>query len=185
VSDADDEPCLACRNEPPVRERTVVWGEYDGVLRKAILALKHHGRDELAAGLGLRLAGRIAAEPWASSIDCVTFVPSHRVWVMRRGYTAAQMLARTVGRALACPFTKLLRRRGLRRQVHQSHTQRLGLSSQSFATTRPTRQLVLLIDDVVTTGTTLERAARALLDAGAPSVYCAALAATPQTRKVL
>jgi predicted amidophosphoribosyltransferase len=162
----------------------VVWGEHDGVLRSAIVSLKHGGRDDLAAPLALRLAAGIAATPWASSIDVISWVPSHALRRFNRPFPAAKLLAVGVSRRLHTTHRKLLVRHGLGRQAVRTRARRLELPHTAFRGSRLTRRRsVLLIDDVTTTGTTLRRAAEALLAAEASSVYCAVLAATPTPRR--
>lgn len=177
--------CLECVRRPPPQHATVIWGEYDGVLRTAILALKHHGRDELSAILGGLLAARLCLEDWSATIDRVVHVPSHRLRLLRRGRSAAHALAVVVADELSCPHRAALRRRGFARQVKRSRAQRLALDRRAFAVASPVAGLrLLLVDDVVTTGATLRRASEALLAAGAHEVIAAALARTPDPRRV-
>lgn len=181
-----DGECLACVSAPPPQRATVVWGEYDGTLRRALLALKHHGHDELAQRLGQRLCARIASSNLASGIDVVTSVPSHTVHRLRRGWSAAELLARGVAHELELPLARLLRRRGAGRQAGRTRVQRKALHRTSFVVRRPLRSCsVLLVDDVITTGTTLRRATQALLAAGAEAVVCAALSLAPDPRRLL
>ena len=182
--DAEMEPCLACAHQAPAQQGTVAWGEYDGALRSAVLGLKSHGRDELAEPLGRRLAARIAIEDWASDIQVIGHVPSHPLRRLRRGWPAAATLARVLGRELGLPVRTLLRRRGLRRQTGRSRAEREMLPRRSFgAAGSVVGRRLLIIDDVTTTGTTLSRAAEVLLAAGADTVHCAAMAATPDARR--
>jgi ComF family protein len=178
------EPCLACLQAPPPQSATVVWGEHDGVLRTAILALKHGGRDDLAAALGDRLAASVAAESWASLIDCVVPVPSHPWRRLKKPWAASELLAESVSRRIERPAIRLLRRHGLGRQAGHSRARRLVLPQRSFsARTEADGQSLLLIDDVTTTGTTLKRAAQALRQAGASAVFCAVCAQAPDPRR--
>lgn len=185
VMDDGLEPCLEClRTEPPQAGMTI-WGEHDGVLRTAVLALKHGRRDDLAAPLGRRLAARVAAAPWVADLEVVTWVPSHPLRVMRRPWAAAELLAREVASALDLPVRKLLARRGLGRQTGSSRARRLQLARHAYRAGRRLRgDVVLLVDDVTTTGATIRRAAGALRAAGAGSVYSAVLAQALDSRRV-
>lgn len=184
-SDEAADQCLRCQDEPPAQGGTVAWGEYDGALRSAVLGIKSRGRDELAVPLARRLAARIAVETWATDVELIVPIPSHPLRRLRRGWPAAAILAQVVGRELDIPVRPLLRRRGLTRQTGRTRAERSRLPRRAFAARgslagrRP-----LVVDDVTTTGTTLRRAAEVLLAAGADSVYCAALAVTPDGRSM-
>ena len=179
------EACVGCMSRSLPQSATVIWGEYEGPLRSAVLALKGRGHDELAKPLGIRLASRIAIEEWAGSIDHVTPVPSHPVRRIRNGWSAAACLASVVGRELGLPNGSLLRRHGLQRQTGRRRAARTGLPRRAFSCSRKVEEKkVLIVDDVVTTGTTLKRAAESILRRGADSVFCAAVAATPDARRV-
>jgi predicted amidophosphoribosyltransferase len=151
-----------------------------------VLALKHGRRDDLAAALGVRLASLVAVQPWASRVDLVTWVPSHRFRRLRRPWAAAELLARSVAHELALPAQSVLARRGLDRQTGRSRARRLQLPSHSFAARRLERGPgVLVVDDVTTTGATMRRVSAALLAAGAAVVFGAVLAQTPDPRRVI
>ena len=119
ASDDAFEPCLACAAAPPPQAGTVLWGAHDGILRRAILALKHGGHDELARPLGRRLAARVGLEPWYDKITVVVPVPSHRLRLLRRGASAAGLLAAEVAAELDLPCNQGLRRHGLGRQAER------------------------------------------------------------------
>lgn len=180
------EPCAACVTDPVPQRGTVVWGEYDGTLRDAVLTLKHRGHDQVGAVLASRLAGRISMEPWAEDVTVVTAVPSHTLHRLRRGFSAAEILGRSVAGAIDRPFRATLRRHGLSRQASRSRAERRRLRAHRFSVRRPAAirgRTVLLIDDVVTTGATLRRAVQALLNGGASEVFAGALAFTPDPRR--
>jgi len=184
-ADSEIDPCLACVASPPPQRGTVLWGEYDGILRRAILALKHQGHDELARPLGRRLAARIGLAPWFDEITVVTAVPSRGLRRLRRGASAAGLVGAEVGRAMDRPSLRLLRRHGRGRQAGRTRVQRMQLPRGCFSARRPLAgRHVLLIDDVCTTGTTLRRAADTLLGAGAETVYCAAIAYATDSRRL-
>ena len=184
--DDPSEPCLSCLADPVPQQATVVWGEYDGTLRDAVLTLKHRGHDEVGAVLASRLAARISLESWVEDITLVTAVPSHPFHRLRRGFNAAEILARSLARTIDRPFRMILRRHGLSRQNSRSRAERKRLRPQRFSTSRLAAiegQTVLLIDDVVTTGATLTRAVQALLHGGADAVFAGAAGFTPDPRR--
>lgn len=184
-SDSETEPCLGCVASPPPQTATLLWGCYDGVLRRAILALKHGGHDELARPLGRRLSATLGLAPFHDAITLVAAVPSHGLRRLRRGVSAADLLAKEVSQNLRLRRAGVLRRHGLNRQAGRTRAQRLMLARGSFsARGRLHGHHVLLVDDVCTTGTTLRRAAETLLSAGAESVFSAAMAHAPDPRRV-
>ena len=163
----------------------MVWGSYDGILRRAVLALKHGAHDELARPLCRRLAARIDLAPWSDDVTAVASVPSHGIRRLRRGTSAAALLGVEVAAAIRRPSIHALRRHGLGRQAGRTRAQRQRLARGSFsARLSLSGQRVLLVDDVTTTGTTLRRASETLMEAGAEAVYCAALALAPDPRRV-
>ncbi|MEN8165826.1 MAG: ComF family protein, partial [Acidobacteriota bacterium] len=181
------DPCVACVADPTPQRGTVVWGEYDGTLRDAVLTLKHRGHDEVGTVLASRLAARLSLEPWIEEITVVTAVPSHPLHRLRRGFNGAEILARSLACAIDRPFRVTLRRHGLSRQASRSRSERKRLQARRFSVPRPAaiqEQTVLLIDDVITTGTTLRRAVQALLNGGASEVYAGALGFTPDPRRM-
>jgi predicted amidophosphoribosyltransferase len=184
ASDDPSEPCLACVASPPPQRATIVWGEHDGALRTAILALKHGGRDDLAEPLGTRLAAKLATTDWVEAIDAVTAVPSHPWRRLKKPWPASLVLAGVVARQLEKPTIRTLSRHGLGRQTGRTRSRRLELPRRSFsAGVGAEGRRLLLIDDVMTTGTTLRRAAEALCRAGAPEVFCGVVARAPDSRR--
>jgi predicted amidophosphoribosyltransferase len=183
--DGDTEPCLGCAVFDPPQAGSVMWGVYDGVLREAVLAVKHRGHDELAGLLGRRLAARLALQPWVGELSGVVSVPSHALRRLRRRWSAADLIAAVVADVLRLPLLPVLERRGLRRQSGRTRAQRRQLPRGSFTVPKPIGgHCLLVVDDVCTTGTTLRRAAEVLLRAGAEQVYCAALAHAPDPGRV-
>lgn len=181
----DSGGCLHCRLRRPVFTRARALGAYDGVLRAAIHQFKYHDRPQLAAPLGLLLAAFArgnAPDLNGLGFDALLPVPMHPVRRRLRGYNQSERLARVVGAELGLPLLTgaLVRARPTRPQVGLAGDDRRSNLAGAFAVRRPEAiagKTLLLIDDVVTTGSSLHECALALKANGAQAVYALALAA--------
>lgn len=153
---------------------------FDGAVRTAVLALKYRHRRAIAGLLATVTAQRLRLGEGPRP-DVVTWAPTSAARRRRRGYDQAELIARGVARELGVPCRRLLYRSHGAPQTGRSRGQRIERHGDlGFRSRRPQRALsVLLVDDVVTTGTTLADAAGALRDAGVAEVRCVAVAATP------
>jgi ComF family protein len=156
----------------PVISRASAAGVYDGTLREVIHALKYDGRRSVAPRLA-QLMARHGAET-LDGADVAVPVPLHRWRQHHRGFNQADDLARGLG----LPVIRALRRvRATQPQVDLPAAARRHNVREAFAVTSgwpPTRRVdglvVVLVDDVATTGATLEACARVLARAGASDV---------------
>jgi ComF family protein len=173
--------CPACRAERFAFDRAVRIGPYDGVLRDVILRMKHARGEGLADLVAAAWAQKATETLQGLGADCVVPVPLHwwRRW--QRGYNQSEAVARVLARALHLPlFVRGLRRvRATAKQVDLSLTARRDNVRNAFQA-RPSMpfagRTVLLVDDVMTTGSTVHEAARALRQGGAARVVVAVLA---------
>jgi predicted amidophosphoribosyltransferase len=139
--------------------------------------LKYRNRRLVAAHVAGVLARRLADR--AEDVDVVTWAPTSGQRRRRRGFDQAELIARAVAAHLGLPCRRLLERDGAAvAQTGRSRTQRLD--GPCFRVhPRAAGRRVLVIDDVVTTGDTLESAGQWLRRGGAAGVILAAVAATP------
>jgi len=172
---SEPETCLDCRTKPPPWRGAVSVGPYQGGLRDLVLLLKNHACDELAVPLGELLAAALQ-RLGGPAPSLVTPVPTPWLRRLRRGYNQAELLSRVVARQLGRPHGALLVRRRGGTQRGLTRAARLALPSAVFVPHGRTAGTVLLVDDVVTTGATLEACTRVLLRAGADDVVVATLA---------
>jgi ComF family protein len=163
----------------------VLWAaDYEGPIRRLVHGLKFADMDFLAPALGRGMARRLGPIVYAYRADLVVPVPLHFWRRFRRGYNQAELLARVIARRAGLPVDTrtLLRRRAGRRQLGLTRRERRRSLAGCFAARsgRARGRTILLVDDVVTTGATLEACARTLLDAGASRVIGCVLARTPK-----
>lgn len=148
------------------RERAI--GAYDGALRAILHALKYDGRRSVAPRLGALLAQSGAAVLAGAGVAVP--VPLHRSRRRQRGFNQAEDIAR----ALPLPMVRaLVRRRATASQTDLPAEARRANVRGAFTLARGARvrgAVVVLVDDVSTTGATLEACARVLLAAGAREV---------------
>ena len=168
--------CIACRDG---RSFSFVrsLGLFEGRLRDAILHVKYRGRRALGYDLGRRAAEELREA--LGPVDRVVPIPLGPARQKERGYNQSEILGEGVAKALGVRMeTGLLRRlRDTTPQTSLSRAERRRNLSSVFVGKLSTADLrILLVDDVVTTGATVEEGARALLDAGASEVRVLALA---------
>lgn len=169
------EGCGECRGSAFAFEQAIRLGPYAGKLRDAVLRTKLLSGEGLADLLGRIMAEERAAVLAAANIDTVVPVPLHwwRKW--RRGYNQSEALARELARSLGRPFEPraLQRVRFTTQHAQPTRAARLANMEGVFRVRYSARlagKAVLLVDDVMTTGSTASVAARALRDAGAERV---------------
>jgi ComF family protein len=167
--------CPACGDKTYAFERARSLAVYEGALVQAILLLKFEQIEPLGAWFAGRLAELVGAEGGKLAADVVVPVPLHRQRERERGYNQAALLSKPLAKRLGLPHKAVLLMRTRARPDKRILTleERWKSVRGAFAT-RPGSQVdnlcVLLLDDVLTTGATLDACARALRDAGAKSV---------------
>jgi ComF family protein len=172
--------CGRCRGQSFAFERVIRLGPYQGVRRDAVLRMKHGHHEGLADAVGeLWSAGAI--DP-LKAVGAGAVVPVPLYWRRRwlRGYNQAAALAAALASGLQIPLAdRWLRRvRATPIQSGGRDARRTNVRGAFRAKAEPRfkGQTVLLVDDVLTTGSTASTAARALRDAGAARVVVAVLA---------
>lgn len=173
--------CPRCRDERFQFDSASRLGLYDGALRDAILAMKYRPGETLAECVGRLWARHHADRFRALGVRVVIPVPLHWWRRLRRGYNQAETLAAALARWLGVEHRPgwLRRVRPTASQVQLPESDRRTNVRGAFRAARGARlagQTVLLVDDVLTTGSTASEAARALRQAGAGSIHVAVLA---------
>jgi ComF family protein len=179
-----DKRCVHCRDDTFQFERALRLGPYDGLLRELILRIKQPTGEMLAEMLGALWAEHAEGRLRELGVDVIVPVPLHwrRCW--SRGYNQSEAVARALADRLRLPCRPgwLRRVRNTPFQTQQTLAERRTNVQAGFHA-RPRPQLhgrtVLLVDDVLTSGSTASEAARALRAGGAARVVVAVLAHGP------
>ena len=150
-----------------------------GKVQKLLHALKYKGNQDVGILLGQMFGQELAAEGQLPPADIILSIPLHRKKLKQRGYNQSDLLAQGLSEATGIPWsgTMLQRTRYTATQTGKSKIERrenvhgVFTVSPNFAAER-----VILIDDVLTTGATLEECASTLLAAGCKHIYIMTIA---------
>jgi ComF family protein len=166
---------------PPPCARTLAACAYAPPIDAMVHALKYGGQLALGRVLGEILAGRAADLGMHRDVDCLLAVPLHPRRLAGRGFNQSAEIACFAARRLGLPVDRRLaiRRSDTPPQVGLTPAQRRDNLANAFAVAAPVGGLrIAIVDDVITTGSTVTELARALHRAGAASVdaWCIARA---------
>jgi ComF family protein len=173
--------CPQCHEERFYYDSVFRLGAYDGALRDVILAMKRRDGETLGECLGRLWARHHADRFRALRVDIVVPVPLHWLRRLRRGHNQSEHLSAAIASLIGAEHRPgwLRRIRHTPSQVSSTPSDRRTNVRGAFRAARSANlkgKSVLLIDDVLTTGSTASEAARALRDAGAQSIHLAVLA---------
>lgn len=176
--------CGVCRKLKPRFDRTVALGPYEGLLRDLILGMKSEPRQLVTRSL-LDYAWKLQSDALRElHVDAICAVPTHFLREWKRGANAPHALATSLARRLEVPFVKSLlsRKSNTPPQAGLSRPARL-LNIRGEILVRKNRAAslghVLLVDDVLTTGSTANECARVLKRSGIAKVSVFVLGRTP------
>lgn len=174
--------CLACRTRPPHFDQALAAGLFEGPLREAIHVYKYRPVRSLGKPLAAWMAQQVRM---TVRLDLTLPVPLHKERLRHRGFNQALVLAHGISVRFSVPllYDNLTRLRSTRPQVELSGRERTENVKGAFGLNRPSEvreKRVLLIDDVFTTGATMNECAKVLKDAGAASVTVLTLARTAE-----
>jgi ComF family protein len=173
--------CGACLQKRPAYDRARAVFRYDDESRDLVIGLKHADRTESVPALAgwMSRAGAALLE----SSELIVPVPLHWTRLASRRFNQAALLAQAIASSAGLPVLPqaLNRQRATRSQGHLGRLARFRNVKGAIAVaegkaTAVTNRRILLIDDVITTGATVESAAKALILAGARNVDVLALA---------
>jgi ComF family protein len=184
---ASDWLCVACARRPPGFDGLIAAWSYRPPIDEVVRRLKYGRLEFLAEDLALGIAVALAED--RPGYDYVSPVPLHWRRRLERGYDQAALVAAGVARRSGLPYREtLVRVRATPPQAARSARERRANVTGAFrcrarVASRVRGASILLVDDVVTTGATLDAASRALKAAGAARVTGLVAALVPPTDK--
>lgn len=183
--------CGSCQSRPPAYEQARAAFHYDDGSRSLILSFKHGDRTATAKALAQWMNRAVA--PIIEDDMLIVPVPLHRWRLLKRRYNQSALLAQQIARDFECAYEPLLlyRKKATASQGGLSASARRANVKQAFALYEKAKdrlmgRSVLLVDDVLTTGATVEACADILKKAGARhvKVVTAARVVTPQIQAI-
>lgn len=164
--------CGACLKRPPAFDRTIAALVYRFPLDRMIPRLKYHGQLAIAPALGDCLARAVEHAPRP---DRLIAMPLHAARIRERGFNHASEIARRLARQVDAPLDTIScqRVRDTPPQMGLKHDARRRNVRGAFVCSGDVGGLhIALVDDVMTTGTSLDELAKTLKQAGAREVSC-------------
>lgn len=152
-----------------------------GSTQKLLQLLKYKNYPELGELLGFHFGARLAEKGYGEKFDLIVPVPLHRKKLANRGYNQSELFAKGLSEALSVPLAPslLLRTKASETQTSKSRLNRWLNVASIFVVPEPAKasgKRILLVDDVVTTGATLEACAEVLFMAGCKDLSVGAIA---------
>ncbi len=175
-----EDRCALCRDFKLRFDSAIALGNYDGLLKRLVLALKRDMNEALSFQLGRLLGARLMQHEFFERTDIVVPVPIHWKRRFARGFHAAGVIAEGVHSVSRCRVVEILKcQRLTEKQGTLTGPKRFSNVKNAFSI----RGLVsvegsniVIVDDVMTSGATLSELANTLKKAGAASVHCAVVA---------
>lgn len=176
LRDERQEYCYDCGRQ----ERAFVQGKalwiYEGAVKQSIYRFKYHGRQEYAYYYGKELVKEYHQWIERCRIEALVPIPISKRRLRQRGFNQAERVAREVSRRTGIPVYKnlLIRVRDTKAQKELNDRERKNNLKRAFKTETNKVQLnhILLIDDIYTTGSTMNEAACELKRSGIGEIYC-------------
>lgn len=178
--------CDDCRGKSrPHFDRSLQAVRLEGVAHRMVVDFKFRGRHYLAVDFAMWMEGVLRASLPAEEIDVVVPVPLKRRTLFERGYNQSELLSSRIAESIDRLHVRALVRTGHSETQSSldARSRRINVKG-TFEVSRPSSvrgRTVLLVDDIMTTGSTLSEASRMLKKAGAARVWCITVARSAGT----
>lgn len=170
--------CRQCAKRLAFKKLSVA-SEYSGLGKTLVRQLKFSYERDVAAVLASCISEELLVDNMLDDVTLLVPLPTATSRVRQRGFDHTLRITKHLSNDLAVPYCALLQRTSQSRQLGRSRKDRLAFGESNFFIQKPkllSGHTVLLVDDVVTTGASLQAAAKTLRQAGAKRVYAAVFA---------
>lgn len=188
ISISDGERCVRCGQiicnccNDMNFDKLFCYSVYEGTLREGILNLKLNKGLGLAEYYAMIIADRLKSDMDNLNIDCVTSVPMDKSKQRCRGYNQAEVFARLLAKKINVEYINLLDRTRKNTTQHfltyNERKQNVNNLFKSVKFVNKKYKHILLCDDIITTGMTLNSCSKVLKDCGSGKIFCVVLAST-------
>lgn len=173
--------CGLCRKARLRFDRAICLGNYDGLLRDLVVEMKNQHVDHIAVRLGNLLAWKLRQQFWTKRIDLVVPVPTFWQRRLTRGFCAAEVLAETIARDVGLEtsraYIRFIRQTEKQGQLSISKRRKNIIGAFEMNQRQDVQdKVILIVDDVMTSGATVSELAKVLKKNGAAAVFVAVVA---------
>lgn len=172
--------CLECKNRTPLFKSLTAIGIYNGLLKSLIYDFKYQGQKKFGIALGKLLAEKIAESTIIKEIDYISSIPLHKDKLKQRKYNQAEIVSVSLAKSIKKPYRSLLIRdrnteaqHSLNLKQRKENLQNAFILNSGF---KVKNKNILIVDDIFTSGSTVQEASEVLLKNGARDIYIAVLA---------
>lgn len=153
----------------------------DGQFQNVVHQLKYNGKSRIGILLGKELGKELLKKEWFKEIDIIVPVPIHRIKKFKRGYNQSSLIVKGISQVTKKPIDERIIKRikNTETQTHLHLQERIENVKNAFKVINKTKifnKTILIVDDVCTTGSTVNEVAKTLLSSGAKEINLATLA---------
>lgn len=177
--DSEEEYCTDCKNKKHFFKQGVGVFGYDEKIKYSMYRFKYSNKREYAKFFGEVIASRYGYVIRHWNPDVIIPIPLYKIKYLQRGYNQAELIARELGKRLNIPIDTYLLQRNKKTKAMKAlnDEERVKNLQNAFKLSDNIVKYnkVLLVDDIYTTGATIDACAKVLLEGGAAEIYYASV----------